>query len=585
MNTPSTTRIVATVSAALAAAGGAVLLPGGWARLALGGCAALVGLVAVYLLRAGRQLELARAELAEEKERHRALHRIGERLAAESEVPALGEAILSELADFARADVGAFYAVDSRRRGGLFLLATRGLDPECLPVEVLPEVGLAGQALATGGLVTASDHSPGMRHEAHLPLRGLDRDVGVLTLGRTSDREFSNAELAAIEHLAGEAATALSHTLSYRAAQAEASVSRAVLDATPDGICLTDAAGKILLSNAPMNALAFDVLGLPRRGTIFERMIAAADRFTDPAGFRAAMAGLAADPQSMLLAEYELTDSQRTFQGYAAPVQDSAGRLTGRIFVLREVTAERAAERVKDEFVATVSHELRTPLAAMAGSLELILEGVTGDLNAEQRRFLGILDRSARRLSRLVGDLLLLGQIDADRLTLEREPVDLAKLATECVETSRALAESKSIALTYEGEPVPPLDGDPARLAQLLDNLVSNALKFTPSGGRVWVRARPDGDAAVLEVSDSGIGISDTDRERLFQRFFRAASATDHAIQGTGLGLAISRAIVEAHGGSIEVRSEEGVGTTFRIRLPLETPVAASRPESLGVAI
>jgi len=236
-----------------------------------------------------------------------------------------------------------------------------------------------------------------------------------------------------------------------------------------------------------------------------------------------------------------------------------------------EVQNERLLEldRLKDEFVALVSHELRTPLTSIRGYLELVLDGEAGKVTDEQRQFLGVVERNANRLLDLVGDLLFLAQIEAGKLTLEVGAVDLAAVAAESVETSRPLAEEKDITLTLATSPLPLLAGDRARLAQLLDNLVSNAIKFTPEGGRVDVRASSARGNAVLEVRDTGMGISADEQEQVFERFFRTSRATEQAIQGTGLGLAISKAIVHAHGGQITLASNEGEGATFRVVIPI----------------
>ena len=238
-----------------------------------------------------------------------------------------------------------------------------------------------------------------------------------------------------------------------------------------------------------------------------------------------------------------------------------------------EVQNERLLEldRLKDEFVALVSHELRTPLTSIRGYLELVLDGEAGKVTDEQRQFLGVVERNANRLLDLVGDLLFLAQIEAGKLTLEVGAVDLAAVAAESVETSRPLAEEKDITLTLATSPLPLLAGDRARLAQLLDNLVSNAIKFTPEGGRVDVRASSARGNAVLEVRDTGMGISADEQEQVFERFFRTSRATEQAIQGTGLGLAISKAIVHAHGGRITLASNEGEGATFRVVIPLRS--------------
>jgi len=229
----------------------------------------------------------------------------------------------------------------------------------------------------------------------------------------------------------------------------------------------------------------------------------------------------------------------------------------------------RELDRLKDEFLSLVSHELRTPLTSIRGYLDLVLDEEAGEINPEQRRFLEAVERNSGRLLRLVGDLLFVAQADAGRLSLERGKVDLAQLAAHCVEGAAPAATEKSVSIVLLAQPVPALVGDRGRLAQVLDNLVSNALKFTPEGGTVQVRTHADDDRVVLEVEDTGIGIPPEDQSRLFERFFRSAVAEDQAIPGTGLGLAIVKAIVEAHSGQISIQSREGEGTTFRVELPL----------------
>jgi PAS domain S-box-containing protein len=242
----------------------------------------------------------------------------------------------------------------------------------------------------------------------------------------------------------------------------------------------------------------------------------------------------------------------------------------------------RELDRLKDEFIALVSHELRTPLTSIRGYTELLLDGEAGTLTGDQRQFLGVVERNAHRLLHLVGDLLFLAQVEAGKLVLDIGALDLGNVASESVETARPQAEAKDITLTLATGPVPLIAGDRARISQLLDNLVSNAIKFTPEGGRVDVRVRALKQRAVLEVRDSGMGIPAGEQEFLFQRFFRTSTATEQAIQGTGLGLAISKAIVEAHSGRITVTSEEGEGTTFEVTLPLHS--AAELPEKTKVA-
>jgi signal transduction histidine kinase len=243
----------------------------------------------------------------------------------------------------------------------------------------------------------------------------------------------------------------------------------------------------------------------------------------------------------------------------------------------------RELDSLKDEFVALVSHELRTPLTSIHGYLELVLEGEAGELSDEQVRFLGVVDRNAQRLQRLVGDLLFVAQVDAGRLSLQHTRVDLPSLAFECVEAATPAADEKGIRLELAAVEIPPVWADRARLGQLLDNLVSNALKFTPDGGRVEVKVSRENGHALVEVADSGMGISEEEQKHLFERFFRTSSATRQAIQGTGLGLAITKAIAEGHGGRVTVESNEGRGTTFRVELPFGQAIPELDP-NVGAA-
>ncbi|HEV7133430.1 MAG TPA: HAMP domain-containing sensor histidine kinase [Gaiellaceae bacterium] len=246
------------------------------------------------------------------------------------------------------------------------------------------------------------------------------------------------------------------------------------------------------------------------------------------------------------------------------------------------------ADRLKDEFVALISHDLRTPLTSIVGYVELVLdEAVEPKLDDERRTHLAIVSRSAERLLRLVDDLLFVARLQAGRLAIEAREIDLAEIAASAVDAARPLAEQNGLTLSYLGEPHVRIEGDRGRMFQLLDNLISNAIKFTPEGGRVDVHAVHAAGGVALEVSDTGIGLGPGELERVFERFFRSERATDQQIPGTGLGLFISRAIAQAHGGTITASSRTGSGTTFRIELPLRVepkPGEADAGESELVA-
>ncbi len=270
------------------------------------------------------------------------------------------------------------------------------------------------------------------------------------------------------------------------------------------------------------------------------------------------------------------------------PLLDGDGRVIGTFGISRDVTAQVGAEdtlarqaselsaqnerlreldRLKDEFIATVSHELRTPLASIIGYIELLRDESMDGPNTGQ--FTEVIGRNAEQLLRLVGDLLFLSRMRTGKLAIDLHATDLAGLAAKAVAEMRPQARRKNVELVLSATAVPPFAADPVRITQLLGNLISNAVKFTGAGGRVEVSIGAQEDGAVLAVADTGAGIPAADREKIFERFYRSATAARLVVPGTGLGLPIVKAIVEAHGGSITVDSAEGQGSTFTVHLPL----------------
>jgi signal transduction histidine kinase len=232
----------------------------------------------------------------------------------------------------------------------------------------------------------------------------------------------------------------------------------------------------------------------------------------------------------------------------------------------------RRLDVVKDNLMASVSHELRTPLTSTIGFLRTVERSDVDLDEGTQRELIAIARVQAERLGRLVDDLLFFAKVENGGIRLCCGTVDVAELVEECVRATTPLAREKGVALGFSADSLPPLRGDRARIAQLLDNLISNAIKFTPPGGRVNVRALADGADVHIQVSDTGIGVPAAEQAHLFDRFFRAAAATESVVAGTGLGLSIAKAIVEAHNGEITIESEERGGTTVLVRLPIVTP-------------
>ncbi|OWY81648.1 cell wall metabolism sensor histidine kinase WalK [Rhodococcus sp. BUPNP1] len=232
-----------------------------------------------------------------------------------------------------------------------------------------------------------------------------------------------------------------------------------------------------------------------------------------------------------------------------------------------EESARRSEEKMR-RFVADAGHELRTPLTTIRGFAELYRQGASTDTGMLMER----IEREARRMGLLVEDLLMLARLDEQR-PLDRSPVDLLAVAADAVHNARAVAPERTITLDIiDGPGTPEVLGDDARLRQVLSNLVTNALTHTPPGADVTVRVGTADTDAVLEVADTGPGLDPDDRERVFERFYRADASRTRASGGSGLGLSIVAALVAAHGGKVEVESEKGVGSTFRVRIPRLLP-------------
>jgi two-component system phosphate regulon sensor histidine kinase PhoR len=260
------------------------------------------------------------------------------------------------------------------------------------------------------------------------------------------------------------------------------------------------------------------------------------------------------------------TVRRRNFSVTAAAVR--AAGTNGAVLVLHDITELRRLERVRRDFVANVSHEFKTPLTAIQGFAETLLSGALED-KANRRRFVEIIREHARRLARLTDDLLKLSRIEAGRLELEINPIRVETLVNGCIETTRLKAQAKRIEVRVElDKGAPALRGDGAQLGEVLQNLLDNAVQYTPEGGQIEIKSHSNGNNVTLSVIDTGIGIPESDLERIFERFYRVDAARSREAGGTGLGLSIARHIVEAHGGRIWVESAVGQGSRFHFSIP-----------------
>jgi signal transduction histidine kinase len=313
---------------------------------------------------------------------------------------------------------------------------------------------------------------------------------------------------------------------------------QAVLASLSEGVIVADAERRVML----VNPAARGLLSLPARGE--EQAL---DIFTD-----------------------ELVPaSERVIRSYSAPVRNDAGQVLGTVTVLRDATRDQELDRLKSEFLTVVSHELQTPLTAIKGALELVMDDDTGQLSRVQRRFLETIERNSTRLVGLVGDLLDLSRLEAGRVELEAQPLDTPSLVRGALAAVSNLFEARGTVLRVDvPESVPPILGDRRRVEQILTNLLANAAKYTPGGGVVEVAAASVNGHVLLSVTDNGPGVPESERDIVFDKFYRGRDAQRRGESGSGLGLAIVKSLVDLHGGSVRVEESVPRGARFVVELP-----------------
>jgi len=252
------------------------------------------------------------------------------------------------------------------------------------------------------------------------------------------------------------------------------------------------------------------------------------------------------------------------------PFRDRKGRNLGVITVLHDITALKRMDRMKSQFVSTVSHEIQSPMNSVMMQLQVILDGLAGELTEKQRDILTRASQKIANLSRMASELLDLARIESGLIALEREPVDMAAVIRDQVAFHLPKAESEAIRLESDAPgALPPVLANRRNMEEILSNLITNAIKYSPGGGRVTVSASAGSDVISFRVQDTGIGISPEDLKLIFQQFYRVKDEKTRYINGTGLGLAIVKSILESHQGRIKVESRPGEGSAFTVFLPV----------------
>jgi len=358
-----------------------------------------------------------------------------------------------------------------------------------------------------------------------------------------------------------------------RTQQMEASRSRAILESVADGVLVTDATNRITLCNVSTERIleikADKALNQPldEFAGVFEKAsrtwIQTIQKWSkDPRSY-----------QGETFAERLELDNGKVVAVTLAPVF-FRNEFLATVSIFRDITHEVQVDRLKSEFIANVSHELRTPMTSIKGYVEVMLMGVTGQLNAQQERFLKIIKSNTERLNVLVNDILDVSRIESGRLILDYQETDVSRLAGMVVDEfhRRSQDDGRQMEFSLDAEPdLPHMMADPVRLRQILSSLVSNGYNYTPNGGHVTVKLHLAGAALQVDVKDDGIGITEKDGRRIFERFFRGDDPMVLQTAGTGLGLAISKILVEMHGGQIwfESKGVHGEGSKFSFTIPV----------------
>lgn len=493
-----------------------------------------------------RQLEHAQGALERERSRVALFQRAAEGLRGKRDIGAIAVAGLELITTASAADCGAIY-LRPDDRDTFTLTAARGIDAARVPnPQSFATHNAAREAL--GSLRSmATTHGPSgvvhdsgerLRVEGFIPIVRHGRAIGIVWTGRRREHAFSVPELATAGGIADLVAAEITGASALARAIDAARISQIMIEHAPDPVALFSASGKVLIENPPMallrgKALPVDVPDTMQRGEIRDEIVTDAGR--------------------------------RVLTRYATPVTDGEGRAVGRLVALRDVTAEREADRLKDEFFALVSHELRTPLTSMLGYLDLVRDE---NLSEDAQEFIDVIERNAQRLQRVVGDLLFVARFEAGHIPILVSRLDVRTLCDEAIAAALPAADRANVRLQLDADLHAELEADRDRLGQTLDNLINNAIKFTPEGGGVTLRLRDRGDAVVIEVEDSGEGIDPDEIDNIFKRFYRSGRVVRRAVPGAGLGLTIVRSIVEAHGGTIRVSSRLGKGSTFTVTLP-----------------
>ncbi|MGD9375676.1 MAG: ATP-binding protein [Anaerolineae bacterium] len=402
-----------------------------------------------------------------------------------------------------------------------------------------------------------------------LPLVIEEELIGAIYIFRSMGGAFSANDQALLAAFADQAAIAVRNAELYRQVNEEREALSAIIYNSADGVMIVDAAGHVQAFNRTLARITGREPD-EARGTTPAEVLVLRDRQDQPVDLPQPPAHRESAAGERYYVEGDVVrrgGPPLTVGVTATPLYDEEGALTRTIFNVVDITRFRQAEELKSTFVSVVSHELKTPVALIKGYAET-LRREDADWDREfMQESLDVIGEEADRLTHLIDDLLEASRIQAGGLKLEPTDINLPRLAEKVIDGFRTQTDVHDFELDFDPN-FPLVWADPQRLREVLNNLVSNAVKYSPSGGTVWIGGRVDRAGVTVYVADQGIGIPAEEQERIFDRFHRVDSSLRRDTEGTGLGLYLVKAIVEAHGGRVWVESAPGRGSIFMFTLP-----------------
>lgn len=411
-----------------------------------------------------------------------------------------------------------------------------------------------------------------------VPLISDTAVVGALTATSPEPHAFTEADVNLLDAFGDQAVIAVKNARLYeQLVQEEKETARlyqsvleksneleAVLRGIGDGVLFVDADLHLLMMN-PVAARMFGVSQVPQQGVRLPEII-------DCEPLIAMIRETLAEEEGSLIREITLDRDEQhkaVYQALSSTVRGASAEIRGVVTVLRDITSQKEIDQIKSDFLSVVSHELRTPLHSIKGFVDIILMGKTGEINELQRDFLTTVKEATANLQRLIDDLLEFSRMEAGQVKLKPQMISVYDIAQRVVEQVAPLAQDGQLTLMNQiSADLPLIEADPLRIEQVVTNLVSNAIKFTPPNGSVTISAIDLGERIRVSVTDTGIGVPETEQEHIFQRFYQVDGSSTRSYRGAGLGLTICKFIIEYHHGQIWIESKPGEGSTFHFELP-----------------